>query len=257
MLRIPAWPVLALVSSLAACGGGGGSSSVSGEAASGVTGVAPLLTGVVPGAPAGTVVHLLAPGAALPEEGLLGHGAAIVGTVDVDAHGAFAWPLEADLPAPSEALVSAPGRALLRAPLAALRGAPAPLAAEGVIEVWLTGQDGAAEVDAVALVLDAAGAPVPVPPEGLGSGADGRLSVTRLPAGDYTLLVGSVDAGRHGLAQVAVAAGQRVTLDLRLVEEPDLARRYLEAALGRAAAAALLDGAAGAGEGPALAEETE
>ncbi len=241
MLRTPAWPALTLALSLAACGGGGGSSSSSTSAAATA---APAVSGRVPGAPPGTVVHLVAPEAAAPDEGLLGHAAAIVATVDVDDAGAFSWPVEADLPAPSEALVSAPGRALLRAPLAALRGQEVALAPEAVIEARATDPAGAPEVDAVAMILDATGAPVPVPPDGLGTDRDGRLRVTRLPAGDYTLLVGSADARRHALARVAVGAGERAALDLRLAEDPDLERRYIEAALGRAGAAALLEGSA-------------
>lgn len=68
-----------LVVSLTACGGDGSSSRASASAA--VT--AATVTGHVPGAPAGSVVHLVAPEAAAADEGLLGHAAAIVATVEV------------------------------------------------------------------------------------------------------------------------------------------------------------------------------
>ncbi len=238
MLRCPAWPLLPLLLSLAACGGGGASSSSTSAAATAAT----TITGRVPGAPPGTVVHLVAPEAAAPDEGLLGHAAAIVATVDVTDDGGFAWPAEADLPAPREALVSAPGRALLRAPLGAFQGQEVALAPEAVVEARVLDPQGAPEVDAVAVLLDASGAPVPVPPDGLATGRDGALRVTRLAAGEYTLLVGSADARRHALARVLVATGERAALDLRLADDADLARRYVEVALGRAAAAALLEG---------------
>lgn len=241
MHRSPARSGLVLFALLAlpACGGGGASST-----SAAATAAAPAaIVGRVPEAPPGTVVHLVAPEALAPEEGLLGHAAAIVATVDAGPDGAFSWAIDAALPIPTEAVVSAPGRALLRVALADLDAQVVALAPEAVIEARALDPAGAPEVEAVAMVLDAAGAPVPVPPEGLGTGRDGLLRVTRLPAGEYTLLVGSVDARRHAAVRVVVGAGERVALEVRLVEDPDLARRYVETALGHADAAALLEGA--------------
>lgn len=222
--------VLALA--LAACGDGAGGGARVAPALTPAT-LAPAITGRVPDAPAGTVVHLLAPEAVAPDAGLLAHAAAIVDTLDVGPGGELVLPHDA--PAPTDVLVSAPGRALLRAPFAALAAGDVALEAEAVIAVRLAGPDGAPEVDAVAIVLDREGAPVPVPPELLASGIDGELRATRLPGGDYTLVIGSADGLRHAVAQVTVAAGGLAFHALTLVEDHDAARRFLEVIAGRGA----------------------
>lgn len=226
--------IVPLVLSLAACGGGSGSAQQRSTA----------VAGVLPGAPAGTVVHLLAPEAAVVDDGLLGHSAAIIATLDVEADGAFGMVVAPDLPAPSDALVSAPGHALLRAPLAAFASEAAPaLVAEAVVEAAVVTPDGLPERDAIALVFDVAGVPVPVPPDALATGEDGVLRATRLPAGLYTLFIGSADSQRYATTRVSVVAGQRTHVVVTLMIDPLAERSFLEAALGRRRAAALLEGA--------------
>ncbi|MBX3469409.1 MAG: hypothetical protein KF878_21250 [Planctomycetes bacterium] len=226
MPRTRAWLALALVPSLAACGGGGGSPA---QVAPGSAAAAPVITGRLAGAPAGAVVHLVAPEAVVPGGGLLGHAAAIVGTVDLEPDGSFVWVVEPDLPRPTELIVSAPGHALARA---ALGVEALDLAPEAVVEVRALAPGGGPEVDAVALVLDAGGAPVPVPPDGLGAGSDGLLRAARLPAGAHTLLIESADGRRHAAVDVRLVAGERVALEVRLGEDPDAEQRFREALLG-------------------------
>lgn len=223
--------LLALLAlALAACGDGSGG---------GRAGVAPALlpaiTGRIPDAPAGTVVHLLAPGEVAPDAGLLAHAESIVATLDVDSDGVLA--LEPGAAAPKDVLVSASGRALLRVPFAALASGDLALEPEAVISLRLTRADGAPEVDAMAVVLDRDGAPVPVPPETLASGIDGELRATRLPEGDYTLVVGSADGQRHAMVDVSVPGGAHAFQAVTLTEDPEAERRFLDVILGSEAAA--------------------
>lgn len=215
---------------LIAAGCGDGSSGGASRAA------APLslaLTGRIVDAPAGTVVHLLAAGEVAPDAGLLAHAAGIVDTLDVGPLGDFEVALEPGAAAPAQVLVSAPGRALLRAPFEALATGNVALAPEAVIVVRVVSDDGAPEVDAMAIVLDQDGRPVPIPPETLASGVDGELRATRLPEGDYTLGIGSADGKRHALLSVSLPAGAVASHTVTLTEEPEAARRWVEVIAGR------------------------
>jgi hypothetical protein len=220
--------VLVLLALIAAgCGDGS-----SGGAARVAPALSPAIAGRVPGAPEGTVVHLLAPGEVAADAGLLAHAEAIVDTLDVGADGGFALEPGAAAPASLEVLVSAPGRALLRVPFAALAGGEVALEPEAVISLRLARADGAPEVDAVAVVLGRDGAPLPLPPETLASGIDGELRATRLPGGDYTLVVGSADGRRHAMIDVSVPGGARAFQAVTLTEDPEAERRFLDVVIG-------------------------
>lgn len=222
-----------LALALAGCGGGAG-----GAAARVAAPLSPAITARIPGAPAGTLVHVLAPGEVAAGAGLLAHAEAIVDTLDVGSDGVFA--LETGAAAPEEILVSAPGRALLRTPFAALTSGEVALEPEAVISLRLARADGAPEVDAMAVVLGRDGAPVPVPPETLASGIDGELRATRLSGGDYTLVVGSADGRRHAIVDVSVSGGARAFQAVTLTEDPEAERRFLDVVLGRDAAGGIV-----------------
>jgi hypothetical protein len=154
-------------------------------------------------------------------------GDSVIDLAEVDAEGGFT------LSAPEgrvakRVLVSAPGCGLLSvspAETGSLRLAP-----EAVVACRVLDAQGRPAEDAMALVLDPNGAPIPVPPIELVSGPDGVLKATRLAAGDYEILISAVDAERFALARVHVDAGQTVSREVRLEDDPDLRRRFMRAA---------------------------
>lgn len=59
--------------------------------------------------------------------------------------------------------------------------------------------------------------------------------MTRLPAGDLTLLLASADGERHGQVAVSLDPGADARFDVRLGPAPDLADRFRQAVGGSAA----------------------
>lgn len=176
--------------------------------------------GRVTEAPAGTVVHLVEP--TPTARTLLEQAQTIVASVEVDAEGRFA----VSETTAREVLVSAPGRALTRAPLVGGRlASDLVLAPEAICTVTV----GAAEEDAMGLVLDDTDRVVAAPPSELVADATGTLRATRLPAGRYRLIVGSADGQRFASAAFSITTGGRKRLSLTLTPNPEEQVRFLRA----------------------------
>lgn len=125
-------------------------------------------------------------------------------------------------------LVLAPGKAIARAPIEGDQ----PLEIDLIPEARLTVQVG--EPYAAALVLDARGVPLPLPAAELVSHADGTLRATRVPEGQFTVIVQSADGERHALHTVSLSASEERSVVLNLVQDPEVGRRFLLAAGGPA-----------------------
>ena len=69
----------------------------------------------------------------------------------------------------------------------------------------------------------------------MASGIDGELRATRLPGGDYTLVIGSAEGARHAVLHVTIPAGALASHTLTLAEDHDAARRFLEVVAGSGA----------------------
>jgi hypothetical protein len=182
--------------------------------------------GTVRSAPAETTVLLLG---AAERPDLLALGDAVLDLQGVDSDGAFLLHAPAGRTA-REVVVSAPGQALLRASLP-LTG-PLVLDPEARVACRVVGQNQDALEGAFALVLDAAGVPMPLPPVELVSTPSGVLTVTGLPAGTFELLVAAADGDRYGSLVVDVTRGQHISKDLELAVAPELERRFLKIAAG-------------------------
>ncbi|MGE0712562.1 MAG: hypothetical protein AB7N76_20275 [Planctomycetota bacterium] len=184
-------------------------------------------------APAGTLVCLVRPDPAARDLRALAD--TVVSTAEVGADGSYELVPVGPAPAAGwELLVSAPGYALARAPL----GAELSLRPEARVEVQLP----AGEELAVALVLDAAGRPLPLPATELVSDASGRLRATRLPAGRCELLIASPDLSRCARLALELAEGETRGVSLTLAPDDQLARRFVAAADAEALEALLSSG---------------
>jgi hypothetical protein len=180
------------------------------------------ISGEVAGAPRGTLVCLVRPDAGARD--LLALADTVVDAASVDEAGRYRLLAVGDAPRGYELLISAPGKALTRAPLAgSVRLEP-----EARVDVQLAARaSGESEDLAMALVLDDKGRVLPLPAGDLVSDAGGRLSVARLPAGSYELLVASPDLTRCARLEVSVSAGEQQSVELSLEENFKLAQRFL------------------------------
>jgi hypothetical protein len=186
--------------------------------------------GEIADAPAGTLVHLVRPDASARSLDAL--GATVVDSTEVDAQGRFGFDRSL---AGDELLISAPGRALTRVPFTR---DPVRLEDEARVHARV------GEAEVLALALDAAGAPLPLPAHECVSGQDGTLEVPRLPAGSLTLLFESADGLRHGSQAVTLSAGERLSFDVSLSVDHATAQRFRRAVGGAADQAADLLGGA-------------
>lgn len=238
MGRLP-HPVAVFVSAMglaAGCSGGSnGASSAPSTAAPLTPTHGPPLTGVVRPADPDALVHLVGPvtSATLPNL-----AEAVYDSQPVGPDGAFT--LERLGPGPWRVLASAPGRALTWVEV--VDGAPleVTLAPEARLTLALRGPDGP-EGLATALVLDPAGAPLPLEVEHAVGDEQGNLAVGRLPAGRLELIVVSLDLTRVARAEVDLRAGETTPLELTLSEDPPLLARALRLA-GQDELAALVSG---------------
>ncbi len=218
---------LSLTIALGGCDGGGNSAAlpVPAQAAAGSrAAVLPQASvgGRAIGAGEGALAFLLADDSHARDLDTL--AGAVVDLVEVSQDGVFAF-------APGArgawVVVSAPGKALAR------ESATSDLEVDLRPEARITVEVG--EPYACCLVLDARGAPLPLPAEKLVSTADGVLTATRLPTGRYTLLVQSADGTRYATREVTVAEGESRSLRLDLAVDSEGARRFLGAVGGSAA----------------------
>ena len=222
------WVGLGVAALIAGCGGSGGGAS--GTISPGAR--APAVAGVVrpaaPGtaAPPGTLVHALGPVVGAPTLEALAES--VEDSVELDGEGRFT--LQPSGPGPRRVLVSAPGAALLWADADADVPLELALQPEARAQVHLRGPDGAPEVLAVVLVLDAAGAPLPVSPVVLVRDEGGRLEVGRLPGGTFEVVALSCDLTRGARGALEVRAGARAGLELTLGDDPPLLARVLRLA---------------------------
>jgi hypothetical protein len=148
----------------------------------------------------------------------------LLSSVEADPDGGFCFESQEG----DGVLVLAPGKAIARA---AIKG-DQPLDIALTPEARLIVQVG--EPYAAALVLDAQGVPLPLPAAELVSHADGTLRATRVPAGQFTVIVQSADGERHGSRAIALSASDERSITLPLVQDAELGRRFLLAAGGAA-----------------------
>jgi hypothetical protein len=224
-------PLLLLVFLLSGCGGG--SSPSDSTAASAQPGVSEpdAVEGRVVGdlAGEGAVFLLRADGEA---RDLAGLAETVLAIADLDPDGRFRLPTPPPSAGACEILVLTPGRALTRTLLApGLVLDPEP---EARLVLRLVDPDGRPEADALALVLDATGRPLPLPAHELVSHPDGSVAVGYLPAGPLVVLVDSGDSERQARLEVNLEAGQRRHIELVLRRDPALQRDYLRAVGGSA-----------------------
>lgn len=221
--------------------GCGGESGAGANASTAAPAAAAEVAGLVREAPAGSAVVLLAD-AAGPD--LLSQSASFLDARELGPDGAFRMPRP---PAATRLLVLAPGRAIHTAPLPAPGDDwvldPPP---ESTWTVHVRDDGGQPAEDALLLVLDAQGAPLPLPAHTLVADQTGRLVAHGLPAGRYTGLIQSGDARLH--ARVALTVGTAENAETRVTLLPDdaLARQWLLTCGGDAAELARMLGSGGA-----------
>jgi len=209
----------------------GSSSAVSSTAAPGAT--APAIRGRLVDAPPDAEVFLLRPS---PARDLYALADTVLDLSSIDTSGRFtlATPTE---PGPWVLVVSAPGRALLHREVTADDTEMLlALTPEATCSLVLIDEQGSPESLACALVLDAAGSPLPLPALDMVSLPDGTLSTRRLPAGDYEVLIESADGERHARLELHLAAAEQRIATVQLGTNPQLAQRFLLAVGGPAAA---------------------
>jgi hypothetical protein len=226
---------LLLVVVLTACSGGGSSPPVASDAtqssstataatsiASAITPTSEQVSGRIDPAVPGTVVYLFAPDPAATT--LVDQAATLRQVAFTDDAGRFRF---AVLPAPHlEVVASAPGHALVRS--VAESEARVRLEPEGRIEASLDVGGEPAE-DAMAIVRDPRGRFLPLTATELATGPDGRLSIGKLPAGDYDVFVSAADGQRFDRRTVSVGEAEQVEIAFDLRIDNDLKLAFLAA----------------------------